>query len=72
MTPFLVFALSVFLALSGLVQAGFESLSKPFTGAQESEWEQLASRLQAGNAARSRSAASASRRLTKRFPYRRV
>ncbi|KAL8741033.1 MAG: hypothetical protein Q9190_006321 [Brigantiaea leucoxantha] len=51
---------TVVFVLLRTADAGFESLSKPFTGAQESAWEAMASKLQAGNAARSRAAASAS------------
>ncbi|KAL8712483.1 MAG: hypothetical protein Q9220_003331 [cf. Caloplaca sp. 1 TL-2023] len=51
-------------ALSSLLnfsQAGFETLEKPFTGAQEAAWESFASANAAAQSRRSRSAASASR-----------
>lgn len=52
-------ACSLFPLLS-LGQFGFETLSKPFTGAQESAWESIASRNAEGQLQRSRAAASAS------------
>ncbi|KAL8904220.1 MAG: hypothetical protein Q9207_003408 [Kuettlingeria erythrocarpa] len=46
--------------LSSLGQFGFETLSKPFTGAQQLAWESIASRNAEGQLQRSRAAASAS------------
>ncbi|KAL8991723.1 MAG: hypothetical protein Q9169_007709, partial [Polycauliona sp. 2 TL-2023] len=48
--------------------AGFETLSKPFTGQKEVEWEAMASRMQESNERRRKSDASASCEYDSVFP----
>lgn len=54
----------------GQADFGFETLSKPFTGAQQSLWEQVASRNIEGQRRRSSAKASASCKLNNLlYPY---
>lgn len=50
----------VLVSLFDVCRAGFETLEKPFTGAQESAWESMASRNQEQQARREKSMASVS------------